>query len=39
MAIVAAAVLGGFLPHGVLSVADSSATQVVRAVEAPCPIR
>ncbi len=35
MAIVAAAVLGGFLPHGVLSGADGSVTQVVRAVEGP----
>ena len=35
MAIVAAAVVGGFLPHGVLSTAGSSATQVVRAVEVP----
>jgi hypothetical protein len=34
-AIIAAAVVGGFLPHGTLSTADTSATQVVRAVEAP----
>lgn len=35
MAIIAAAVLGGFLPQGVLSAADTSATQVVRAIEGP----
>jgi hypothetical protein len=35
VAIVAAAVVGGFLPHGVLSTAGSSVTQVVRAVEVP----
>jgi hypothetical protein len=35
VAIVAAAVVGGFLPHGVLSVADTSAAQVARAVEVP----
>ena len=35
VAIIAAAVVGGFLPHGVLSVTDTSATQVVRALEAP----
>jgi hypothetical protein len=34
-AVIAAAVVGGFVPHGVLSVPDASATQVVRAVEAP----
>jgi hypothetical protein len=35
VAIIAAAVVGGFLPHGALAAVDSSATQVVRAVEAP----
>ena len=35
VAVIAAAVVGGFLPHGVLSVTDTSATQVVRALEAP----
>jgi hypothetical protein len=35
VAIIAAAVVGGFLPHGALSAVDSSATQVVRAVETP----
>ena len=35
VAIIAAAVLGGFLPHGALSVADTSAAQVVRVAEAP----
>jgi hypothetical protein len=35
LAIIAAAVVGGFLPHGVLSGADTSAPQVVRAAEAP----
>ena len=35
VAIIAAAIVGGFLPHGVLSVTDTSATQVVRALEAP----
>ena len=34
-ALIAAAIVGGFVPHGVLSVADASATQVARAVEAP----
>jgi hypothetical protein len=34
-AVIAAAVVGGFVPHAVLSVTDASATQVVRAVEAP----
>jgi hypothetical protein len=33
--VIAAAVVGGFLPHGVVSGTDTSATQVVRAVEAP----
>ena len=35
VAILAAAIVGGFLPHGVLSVTETSATQVVRALEAP----
>jgi hypothetical protein len=35
VAVIAAAVVGGFVPHGVLSATDTSATQVVRAVEAP----
>ena len=35
VAIIAAAVVGGFLPHGALSAVDPSATQVVRTVEAP----
>jgi hypothetical protein len=35
VAIIAAAVVSGFLPHGALSGADASATQVVRAIEAP----
>jgi hypothetical protein len=34
-AVIAAAVVGGFVPHGVLSATDASATQVLRAVEAP----
>ena len=34
-AVIAAAVVGGFVPHAVFSVTDASATQVVRAVEAP----
>jgi hypothetical protein len=34
-AVIAAAVVGGFVPHGVLSVTDTSATQVVQAAEAP----
>ncbi len=35
MAIIAAAVVGGFMPHGVLVAADSSATQVARVAEVP----
>ena len=35
VAIIAAAIVGGFLPHGVLTVTDASTTQVVRALEAP----
>jgi hypothetical protein len=35
VAVIAAAIVGGFLPHGVLSAADTSATQVVRVVEGP----
>ena len=34
-ALIAVAIVGGFVPHGVLAVADTSATQVARAVEAP----
>jgi hypothetical protein len=34
-AIIAVAVVGGFVPHAVFSVADASATQVAQAVEAP----
>jgi hypothetical protein len=34
-AVIAAAVLGGFVPHTALAVTDASATHVVRAVEAP----
>jgi hypothetical protein len=34
-AVIAVAVVGGFVPHGVLSVTDTSATQVVRVAEAP----
>jgi hypothetical protein len=34
VAIIAAAVVGGFMPHGASS-AESSATQVMRVVEAP----
>ncbi len=34
-AVIAAAVVGGFVPHAAVSVTDASATQVVRAVEAP----
>ncbi len=35
VAIIAAAVLGGFMPHGALSAAENSATRVMRVVEAP----
>ena len=35
VAIIAAAVVGGFLPHGALSVVDTSSTQVVHTFEAP----
>jgi hypothetical protein len=35
VAVIAAAVVGGFVPHSVLSVTDTSAAQVVRAAEAP----
>ena len=35
VAIIAAAVVGGFMPHGAPSAAESSATQVMRVVEAP----
>jgi hypothetical protein len=34
-ALIAVAVVGGLVPHGALSVADTSAAQVARAVEAP----
>ena len=34
-AVIAAAVVGGFVPHAALSATDASATQVVRAVEVP----
>jgi hypothetical protein len=33
--VVAATVVGGFMPHGVLSAADSSATQVAQVAEIP----
>jgi hypothetical protein len=35
VAVIAAAVVGGFMPHGVVSAAESSATQVVQAAEVP----
>jgi len=35
VAIIAAAVLGGFMPHGLVSAADASATLAVRTAEAP----
>jgi hypothetical protein len=35
VAIIAAAVVGGFVPHGASSVAEGSATQVMRVVEGP----
>ncbi len=35
VAIIAAAVVGGFLPHGALSSADTTATQVARMAESP----
>lgn len=34
-AIIAAAVVGGFLPHGVLSAAQRATTEMVQAAEAP----
>jgi hypothetical protein len=34
-AVIAVAVVGGIVPHAVVSVADASATQVAQAVEAP----
>jgi hypothetical protein len=34
-AVIAAAVLGGVLPHGALSGAEASASQMVQAVESP----
>ena len=38
VAIIAAAVVGGFMPHGVLSAAGTSATQVVQVAESRCPV-
>jgi hypothetical protein len=35
VAIIAAAVVGGFLPHGVLSTADAAAAQAARMAEVP----
>jgi hypothetical protein len=35
VAIIAAAVVGGFLPHGVLSTVDTTATQAARMAEVP----
>jgi hypothetical protein len=35
VAIIAAAVVGGFMPHGAPSAADNSAIKVMRVVEAP----
>jgi hypothetical protein len=35
VAIIAAAVVGGFMPHGALSAAGDATTQVVRAAEVP----
>ena len=35
MAIIAATVVGGFVPHGATSAAENSATQVMRVVEVP----
>jgi hypothetical protein len=35
VAIIAAAVVGGFLPHGVVSTVDTAATQVARMAEVP----
>lgn len=35
VAIIAAAVVGGFMPHGVLSGAESTATQMVQIAESP----
>ncbi|HTU37800.1 MAG TPA: hypothetical protein VMF35_07250 [Acidimicrobiales bacterium] len=35
VAVVAAALLGGFMPHGVLSGSESAAAQIVQAAEAP----
>jgi hypothetical protein len=34
-AVIAAAIVGGFVPHAVLGATDTSAAQVVQAVEAP----
>ena len=35
VAIIAAAVVGGFMPHGVLSAAESSGAEMVQLAEAP----
>lgn len=35
MALIAAAVFGGFVPHAMLTTVDASATQVLRAAEVP----
>jgi hypothetical protein len=35
VALIAAAIVGGIMPHGALSVADSTATQVARVAEVP----
>jgi hypothetical protein len=35
VAIIAAAVVGGFMPHGVLSGADTSATEIMQLAETP----
>ncbi len=35
VAVIAAAIVGGFMPHGVLSAAESSATQVVQVADVP----
>jgi hypothetical protein len=35
VAIIAAAVVGGFMPHGAPSIAENATTQVIRVVEAP----
>ena len=35
VAVIAAAIVGGFMPHGVLSAVDSSASQVVQVADVP----